>query len=99
MTEPRRLVPAEDTLAGAVAVSLAGMTLSPEDQGVRRLAEQYALQIDQAEDRARALEVLGPKLLAALDALQATPLARARVSKGVTPSGPSPLDRIREARR
>lgn len=45
-----------------------------------------------------ALENLGPKLVAVLDALGATPKARASASKGGAPRGPSKLATLRATR-
>lgn len=98
-TDTSRLRSADTTLAHAVAGAVDSLTLSPEDGAAVRLARHYADAIDQADDPGKALEVLGPKLLAVLDALCATPAARARVVKGVVPGGPTRLQILRDARR
>lgn len=50
-------------------------------------------------ERTAVLASLGPKLLAALEQLGATPAARARVKGGGGNAGPSRLGQLREARR
>lgn len=94
--------------------SVAELKLGPADEGMRRLAEQYASAIDDAQaiareavrlaesaegDREKALSALlkrldagsvlgelGPKLLAALESLGASPKARAAMTgKGAKP--------------
>lgn len=100
--DPRRLRPAEDTMAGAVAGALDSLTLQGEDEAAARLARHYAETIDAAEEfdqRQLALAKLGPALLSVLESLGATPAARARVAKGVPTRAQTRLDLIREARR
>lgn len=90
---------ADELLAPAVAASVAGLELAPSDAAVVRLAQSYAAAIDGAEDPRDALEKLGPKLLAALQALQATPAARARRRpQGGGSAGPNRLQALRDAR-
>lgn len=101
-TDARRLRPAENTMAGAVAGALDSLALSGEDQAAARLARHYAECIDAAEEfdqRQLALAKLGPALLSVLESLGATPAARARVAKGVPSRAESRLNLIREARR
>lgn len=77
--------------------------LDTRDRAVADLALKYAAAIDDDEgwkDRLRdPLAELGPKLLAALAALQMTPAARSAAVKGAT-SAPksSPLDELRARR-
>lgn len=95
-----RLVPAGDLLADAVRVTLAELKLADEDQAATRLARTYAKTIDDADDQQDALERLGPKLLAVLESLGATPAARARIRVGGVPSrAESRIAAIRAARR
>lgn len=76
-----------------VAAQLAGV--EPDDAGTARLIERL-----QAKVEAQAvLAELGPKLLATLEQLGATPAARAKVKAGGGPGGPSRLEAIRAARR
>jgi hypothetical protein len=91
----RRLQPADATLLHAVTALVPSLRLTDADQGAVRLAEHYAQAIDAAEDKAEALEKLGPRLLAALESLGATPRARAAFLKGGGRSGPSRLDAFR----
>ena len=97
------LRPADSLLAPAVETTLANLAkvgLTDSDAAVVRLAQSYAAAIDGAEDPAEALQALGPKLLAALQALQATPAARARRRpQGGGSAGPNRLQALREARR
>lgn len=99
---PWHLRAAEHLLTPAVASSLSALTLTGADLGAATLATGYARAIDAAsgEDRAAVLRDLGPKLLAALIELGATPKARAAVKDGSAADDPnSTLARLREARR
>jgi hypothetical protein len=87
---PRTLRVVDATLTGAVAAALAGLTLQPEDAAAARLARFYAEAIDRGGCECDScpgepLRDLGPKLLAVLESLGATPKARAAALKGVTP--------------
>lgn len=78
------------------------LTLLPEDSAAATLAERYAAAIDQAAcpecgGQREALKDLGPKLLAALEQLGATPRARAGAVKGGGAGG-GKLAAIRSAR-
>lgn len=95
----RALRPADELLSSAVGATLGALTLGPEDGAASRLARTLAEAIDQAEDRQDALERLGPKLLACLDALGATPAARARLRGGVPTRAENRLAALRAARR
>lgn len=90
-----KLRAAGDTMAYAVGVTIDALTLSDEDKATARLAALYASQIDQD---AETLEALGPKLLAALEALGASPRARAAIRKGPASPG-GRLEQLRAARR
>jgi len=90
---------ADKLLAPAVERTLGELKLGTVDDAAATLAQRYAAAIDDDEE-GDALEALGPKLLAALTALQATPAARARVKVGGgANAGPNRLQQLREARR
>jgi hypothetical protein len=100
----------------AVSETLAALGLGSEDAAAVRLAQRYARVIDgmpdrdeftseRAHDQAWALRWIGPELLRCLDALGATPDARARIAKLAGSKGeaapdaaPSQLDRLRASR-
>jgi hypothetical protein len=87
------------TLAAAVALTLDALKLAPEDAAAKRLAQKYAAAIDAAEQSQDALDKLGPKLLATLESLGATPAARARLKEGSAQGGkPNRLAQLRAAR-
>lgn len=86
------------TLRAELDVALAALTIKPEDGGTVALAQRYADEIDQG---GADLAKIGPPLLAALEALQMSPRARAVAARGVKPdepAKPSPLDELRERR-
>jgi hypothetical protein len=87
---------AEDTLTFAVEETLDTLQLSDEDAGLCRLATTYAAAIDA---NAEALSDLGPKLLAALEALGASPRARAAMVRRQGPGVTTELEKLRDARR
>jgi hypothetical protein len=90
---------ADQLLGPAVTDTVAGLTLTAADSAAVKLAQRYAAAIDGAESHADALEKLGPKLLAALESLGATPQARARLKEGSAPGGkPNRLAQLRAAR-
>lgn len=96
-----RIGPVEATLAGAVSGAIENLDLRPEDGAAVRLATRYAEAIDAAtepEERAQALDRLGPKLLAALAALGMTPQARAALGKGGATGVTSKLEALRARR-
>lgn len=95
----RRLQPADDLLVPAVAATVEALCTAPEDAAAVRLVQRYAAAIDGAVDRAEAMEKLGPKLLAGLESLGATPAARARLKTGGAPVVSSGIAAIRQARR
>ena len=76
----RHLQPAERLLTPAVNATLTNLEFDHADAGAVALARKYAAEIDNGD--AETLEKLGPKLLAVLDALGATPRARALIQKG-----------------
>lgn len=87
---------ADTLLAPVVEASIAALTLADEDAAVVRLARRYAAAIDADPD---ALETFGPKLLAALTALGATPAGRVRLKGGEPSRAQNRLQVLREARR
>ena len=90
---------ADKLLAPAVERTLGELQLGTVDDAVATLAQRYAAAID-ADSEGDALEALGPKLLATLQALQATPAARSKVKTGGGgDAGPNRLQALREARR
>lgn len=82
-------------MATAVRASLRTVTLTAADRGAAELAVHYALAIDADPDT---LDVLGPKLLAALESLGMTPRARRSLVRGVNDAS-SPLDELHARRR
>jgi hypothetical protein len=70
---------ADELLAPAVEETIEALKLGERDTAAVQLARQYAAMIDQASEPVAALRVMGPQLLKALEALGATPAARARV--------------------
>lgn len=92
------LRPVDDLIRPAVNATIAALTLGDQDKAAVRLAERYADAIDNTEDRAEVMEKLGPKLLAVLESLGATPAARARLRGGGGPHGESRLSALRAAR-
>jgi len=82
--------------AAELAAKADAIDLDPDDRDGQRLLATLAAQV-QAQ---QALATLGPKLLAALQALQATPAARAkRKGGGGDRAGPNRLTELRAARR
>jgi hypothetical protein len=81
----------------AVEAAIGELELSGSDKGAVELALTYAREIDTGVDQ---LEALGPKLLTTLEALGATPRARAALLKGGQrdSSTGSPLDQLRDRR-
>ncbi|MCF7548911.1 hypothetical protein [Pseudonocardia sp. WMMC193] len=76
--------------AAAIAAQAARIPYDPDTaEEVKKLASRVSGQVTMAD--------LGPKLLAALDALGATPKARAAVGQTPAPSGPSKLSQLRSA--
>jgi hypothetical protein len=77
-----RLRDARELLAPAIAETLAALDLGPEHAAAAKVAELYAETIDSARDQAWAMRWLGPLLLDTLGELGATPLAKAKQTKG-----------------
>jgi hypothetical protein len=71
--------------------------VQPADRAALELAVTYAKALD---DGTADLDVIGPKLLAVLDALGLTSRSRALMTKGASDgsTGPDPLDEIRQRR-
>lgn len=90
---------ADKLLAPAVERTLGELQLGTVDDAVATLAQRYAAAIDQ-DTEGDALTDLGPKLLATLQQLQATPAARSKVKAGGgTDAGPNRLQGLRQARK
>lgn len=91
---------ADTLLAPAVAETIAALDLAPEDTAAVRLTLQHAATIDACDNPEWAMRWLAPLLLDALEALGATPAARARL-KGGKPkdAAPNRLHALRAARR
>lgn len=98
-TNLAQLVPDAPDLRQAVAATVRALTLTPADTGAVRLALDYAAAIDDADEQADALAALGPKLLATLEALGATPAARAKAKPTTGGKPESQLGKLRAARR
>ena len=84
-------------LTPAVTETIAALDLKPEDTAAATLARRYAKAIDGGDSDT--LSWLGPKLLAVLEQLGATPAARAK-AKGGKPADDKPnrLQALRNAR-
>lgn len=98
-----KLRDSEQLLDSAVATTLDSLDLADADAAAARLVRHYAAAIDAAHcsecGADTSLDTLGPRLLAALEALGATPAARARRSKGGGQSaGTGRLQALRDAR-
>ncbi len=91
-----RLRAVDDMLAPAVRATVEALNLGPEDTAAAQVALQLARVIDQAADQAWAYRWLAPHMLAALEALNATPMARARVKGPV--KGPDRTNWLAELR-
>jgi hypothetical protein len=91
---------ASELLWPAVQETLAALGLGSEDAAARKLAQRYAQIIDalpdrgseRAHDQAWGLRWIGPELLKCLDALGATPDARARITRLAKGGGDKPAD-------
>lgn len=86
----------DELLLPQVQHTISQLELRPEDSATATLAERYAAAIDADPEQ---LKDLGPRLLAALVELGATPKARATTGKGGGAGGTSKLAALREARR
>jgi len=91
---------ADELLGPAVKQAIADLPLAVADSAAVKLAERYAAAIDSAANPNKALATFGPKLLAALAALQATPAARSkwRRGRGGGDAGEGRLQALRAAR-
>lgn len=87
---------ADQLIQASLADTLAALDLTAKDAAAARLAAEYAQAIDLCCGNPDVLDKLGPKLLAVLDALGATPAARAKI-KGGKPGDAKP-DRLAELR-
>jgi hypothetical protein len=95
----RVLQPADNLIAPAVNETLNQLDLSEADAAAAALAKRYAAAIDEAINPHVVLDDLGPKLLAVLESLGATPKARAAIQKGASSSGQTTkLSALRAAR-
>lgn len=92
----RVLEDADNLLEPIVVEAIGKLALAPEDVAAAALAVRYAAEIDAADDRAEAMEKLGPKLLATLEAIGATPRSRAAGKPTVATAR---LEALRAARR
>jgi hypothetical protein len=87
----------------AVLEAIDALEVDDIDAGVVRLAKAYAESIDHGrcfhcDSKLSVLESLGPKLLAALEQLGATPAARAKLKGGGAQRGDNRLTALRAAR-
>ena len=92
---------ADELLLPAVDEALAALgDLGSEHAAARKLAQRYAKVIDESRDQAWSMRWIGPLLLQSLEALGATPAAKAQLDKGAkaAPQGPSRLDQLRASR-
>ena len=83
------------SLEQSVTESLEALEPDARDGAARDLAVTYARELDTSPEL---LAELGPKLLAALDALGMTPRARAAATKGTPGTARNPLDELRARR-
>lgn len=94
-----------DLLWPAVSETLASLELGSEDAAAKKCAQRLAQNIDAMTDQVYAMRWLIPELLKTLDALGATPDARARITRIAKTGGdnaakaePSWLDQQRQSR-
>ena len=85
-------------VAPAVEATLRAPELAEADAAAAQLARHLAKTMDEASDPAWAARWLGPNLLATLESLGATPVARARLKPKLADRPPSQLDKLRAAR-
>ena len=92
---------ASELLWPSVAETLTQLDLGSEHAAAKKLAQRYAQVIDEHRDQAYALRWIGPLLLDALEALGATPVAQAALTKGAKPADAqeNQLDKLRAARK
>lgn len=72
---------ADDLVYPAVVQTLAALELTDKDAAAARCAERIAANIDEHTDQVYCMRWLMPELLKYLDALGATPDARARITR------------------
>jgi hypothetical protein len=95
----------ENLLVPAVNQTIDALDLKPEDAAAVKLAQRYAAAIDDSvfdgpRAHASAMRWIAPQLLAVLESLGATPLARTRLAKASDGDGtPNRLQQLRDARR
>jgi hypothetical protein len=77
-----RLRDAADLITPAIRQTVAELGLDGRDAGLAAMAVRLGQVLDEARDQAAALRHLGPVLLAALEAMNATPLSRAKAEPG-----------------
>jgi hypothetical protein len=92
------LRPADDLLGPAIEQRLADPGLEGSAAAAAQLVRQYARVIDRSKDQAWSMRWLGPLLLDALTAINATPMSRSKLPKDTGRREPSALDRLRAAR-
>lgn len=93
-----RLQEASRLLEPAAAEAIGQLDLKPCDVAAARLAVSYARAIDELAAAPEALDKLGPKLLAVLESLGATPVARRKVMDGKAPGAPNRVRALRAAK-
>lgn len=92
---PARPRPAAVLFVPVVERTIRALVLGPGDEAAAHLARRYAQAIDDArrfrdpDAAGRALERLGPKLLAVLDKLGGTPAARSKLLGGTGATPPA----------
>ena len=97
------LCDASELITPALVATIDALGTKPEDAAVVQLARLYALRIDQAtvtgdpKIAAWAARWIGPELLKALEALGATPAARAALARKGGPAN-APEDQLAKLR-
>lgn len=91
---------ASELLWPAVSETLTQLNLGSEHAAAKKAVQRYAQIIDECADQRWAARWLMPLLLDGLDALGATPAAKARLTKGGKPGDgkPNRLAQLRAAR-
>jgi len=79
-------------------VDLAGQVVHVEIPADDVMARAYVQALAAKVEAKELVEKLGPKLLAVLESLGATPAARGRMKGGASNAAPSQLERLRQAR-
>lgn len=91
----RTLRPVDDLIAPAIHATINALQTGPEDSGAVQLAHIYAKRID---DDPESLEQIGPKLLAVLESLGATPKGRSLLKAPAGGAKGGKLAAVRNAR-